>query len=69
MARDIDLKFYMVIVFGKLEDPMQVFPAGTVHKYRQPLKKKYFFSYEFLMIFQALRHLKESPKTKNNHFK
>jgi hypothetical protein len=26
----------MVIVLGKLEDPMQVFPAGTVHKYSTP---------------------------------
>jgi hypothetical protein len=33
-VRDIDLKFYMVVVFGKLEDPMQVFLAGTIHKYR-----------------------------------
>ncbi len=38
-ARDIDLKFYMVLVLGKLEDTMLHFPAGTVHKYRQSLKK------------------------------
>ncbi len=31
-ARDIDVKFYMLIVLGKLEDFMQHFLPGSVHK-------------------------------------
>ncbi len=37
-VRDIGLKFYMMMELGKLEDPMQVFLPGIVHKLRQ-LKK------------------------------
>jgi hypothetical protein len=38
-VREIDLKFYVVIVLGKLEDRMKVFPAGVVHKLRQFMGK------------------------------
>jgi hypothetical protein len=31
-VKDIDLKFYMIIVLEKLEDPMQVFLPESVHK-------------------------------------
>ncbi len=37
-VRDIDLKFGMVIVFGKLEDHMHGFLPGSVHKLRHDRK-------------------------------
>jgi hypothetical protein len=33
-VKAIGLKFYMVIVLGKLEDPVHIVPPGTVHKLR-----------------------------------
>jgi hypothetical protein len=37
-VKDNDLKFYMVIVLGKLEDPMQVFLPEIVQKLPKFLK-------------------------------